>query len=67
VTSQYRNVGEHDYCAVETGHLPFTEIEGEDAVEVASVYVRMPTGQAGKACAAATAVAELVWPELPDA
>ena len=67
VTSQYRQIGEHDYCAVETGHLPFTEIESEDVVEVASVYVRMPTGQVDKACAAATAVAELVWPELPDA
>ncbi|MFI7678356.1 hypothetical protein [Actinophytocola sp. NPDC049390] len=67
VTSQYREINGHDYCAVETGHLPFTEIESEDVVEVASVYVRMPTGQVTKACAAATAVAELVWSELPDA
>ncbi len=66
VTSQYRQVGENDYRAVGTGHLPFTEIESEDVVEVASVYVRVPTGQVAKACAAATAVAELVWPELPD-
>jgi hypothetical protein len=67
VTSKYADIGEHDYCAVETGHVPFSEVDGEDVVEVASVYVRMPTGQIGKACTAATAVAELVWPELPAA
>ncbi|GAB1509832.1 DUF3558 domain-containing protein [Actinophytocola sp. KF-1] len=66
VTNKYTQVGAHDYCAVETGHLPFTEIESEDVVEVASVFVRMPTGQVAEACTAATAVAELVWPELPD-
>jgi hypothetical protein len=67
VTNRYTGVGENDYCAVETAHIPFDGIAGEDAVEVASVYVRMPGGQVDAACAAATAVAGLVWPELPDA
>lgn len=67
VTNKYTGVGENDYCAVETAHIPFDEIEGEDVVEVVSVYVRMPGGQVDAGCAAAAAVAELVWPELPDA
>lgn len=67
VTSKYRKVAENDYCAVETGHIPFDEIEGEEAVEKASVYVRMPTGQVDAACTAAVAVAEMVWAELPSA
>lgn len=66
VTNKYTQVGEHDFCAVETAHISFDEIEGENTVEVASVYVRMPTGQVDKGCAAATAVAEMVWPELPN-
>jgi hypothetical protein len=67
VTTKYPDIGEHDYCAVQTGHIPFDEIEGEDAVETASVYVRVPTGQLAAACTAATAVAELVWAEIPSA
>lgn len=48
-------------CAVETAHLPFTD----DVFELAGVYVRMPKGQVDAGCAAARAVAELVWPKLP--
>lgn len=66
-TNRYPEVGENSYCSVETAHIQFGEIEGEDAYEVASVYVRAPGGQVDMACAAATAVAELVWPELPEA
>lgn len=67
VTNRYTEIGEHDFCAVETAHIPFDEIDGEDAVEVASVYVRVPTGQIDAGCAAALGVAGLVWPELPAA
>lgn len=66
-TNRYPEVGENSYCSVETAHIQFDEIKGEDAYEVASVYARAPGGQVDAACAAATAVAELVWPELPDA
>lgn len=65
--NRYPEIGENSYCAVETAHLPFEEIEGQDAFEVASVYVRMPAGQVEAGCAAARAVAELVWPKLPEA
>ena len=66
-TNRYPEVGENSYCSVETAHIQFDEIKGEDAYEVASVYARAPGGQVDAACAAATAVAELVWPELPEA
>ncbi len=66
-TNRYPEVGENSYCSVETAHIEFDEIEGEDAFEVASVYARAPGGQVDAACATATAVAELVWPELPRA
>jgi hypothetical protein len=66
-TNRYPEVGENSYCSVETAHIQFDEIAGEDAYEVASVYARAPGGQVDAACAAATAVAELVWPELPEA
>ncbi|MFC4856665.1 hypothetical protein [Actinophytocola glycyrrhizae] len=66
-TNRYPKVGENSYCAVETAHIRFDEIAGEDAYEVASVYSRAAGGQIDAACAAATAVAELVWPELPQA
>ncbi len=64
VINKYSEVGEHSYCSVATAHIPFEEIEGEDAVEVASVFVRMPAGRVEAGCAAATAVA---GPELPEA
>jgi len=68
VTTPYPEVGEGSYCAVETAHLPFTAVPGaDDAFELASVYVRMPKGQVAAGCTAARAVAELVWPKLPDA
>jgi len=66
-TNRYPKVGENSYCSVETAHIHFDEIEGEDAYEVASVYARAAGGQVDAACVAATAVAELVWPELPEA
>jgi hypothetical protein len=63
-----QDVGERSYCTVETAHIPFTEVEGvDDAFELASVYVRLPSGQSDAACAAARAIAELVWPKLPAA
>jgi hypothetical protein len=66
-TNRYPEIGDNSYCAVETAHLPFEEVAGQDAFEVASVYVRMPAGQVEAGCAAARAVAELVWPKLPEA
>jgi hypothetical protein len=65
VTNPYPSLGDGSYCAVETAHIPFDEIEGEDTVELAQVYVRMPAGQVEAGCAAALAVATIVWPELP--
>ncbi|TDV39739.1 hypothetical protein [Actinophytocola oryzae] len=59
---------ERSYCTVETGHIPFTEVPGvADQVELASVYVHMPPGQATAACTAARALAEALWPQLPAA
>jgi hypothetical protein len=68
-TNPYPNVGSRAFCAVETAHIPFTEVSevDEDVFELASVFVRMPAGQVAAGCTAARAVAELVWPKLPDA
>lgn len=67
VTNPLDEVGDASYCSVETGHIPFEEVDGMDAmVEVASVYVRMPKGQVADGCRAAATVAQLVWPKLPD-
>jgi hypothetical protein len=66
-TNPYPSVGDGSYCAVETGHIPFDEVDGEDALELASVFVRMPAGQVTAACKAAVAVATIVWQELPAA
>jgi hypothetical protein len=67
VTNPYPSLGDGSFCAVETGHIPFDEIDDEKAVELAGVFVRMPAGQVDAACAAAVAVATIVWPELPEA
>lgn len=64
-TNPYDSVGDGSYCAVETGHILFEEVDGEDIVEVAGVFVRMPAGQVNAGCQAAVAVATIVWPELP--
>jgi hypothetical protein len=67
-TNPYPNFGSRSFCGVETAHIPFTEAEvDEDVFELASVFVRMPQGQVAAGCAAARAMAELVWPKLPDA
>ena len=67
-TNPYPDFGARSFCAVETAHIPFTEVsEVDDMFELASVYVRMPEGQVATGCAAARAVAELVWPKLPEA
>lgn len=65
-TNPYPDVGEASYCAVESAGIPFAEADG-DYFEVASVFVRMPKGQVAEGCAAATALAQKVWPKLPDA
>jgi hypothetical protein len=66
-TNPFPSVGDGSYCSVETAHLPFDEIDGEEAFELASVFVRMPAGQVDAGCAAALAVANIVWPKLPKA
>jgi len=68
-TNPYPSVGDGSFCTVETAHLPFTEVDGheDDTFELASVFVRMPAGQVAAGCAAALAVANIVWPELPSA
>lgn len=68
-TNPYPTVGDGSFCAVETAHLPFTEVDGheDDTFELASVFVRMPAGQVAAGCTAALAVANIVWPELPSA
>lgn len=54
------------YCNVETAHIPFTEVNGvDDYFELATVFVRLPPGQATAACTAARTIAEAVWPKLP--
>ncbi len=66
-TNPFPTIGDGSYCSVETAHLPFDEIQDQDAFELASVYVRMPAGQVDAGCAAALAVANIVWPQLPAA
>lgn len=66
-TNPYPDFGAISFCAAETGHLPFEEVAGQDdMVEIAAVYVRVPTGQVNAGCQAAVAVAQVVWPELPS-
>lgn len=66
VTNPYPELRAGSYCVVATAHIPFTEVEEINGVfELASVAVVMPKGQVDTACAAARAVAALVWPKLP--
>ena len=65
-TNPYPSVGDSAYCTVETGGVPYTDVDG-DWVEVASVFIRMPAGQVAAACAAAQGIAQLAWPKLPKA
>jgi hypothetical protein len=62
----YPEVGQASYCSVETAGIPFSEVTG-DYFEIASVFVRMPGGQVDAGCVAAQAVAQQVWPKLPNA
>lgn len=64
-TNPYESIGDASICVVETGHILFEEVEGEDVVEVASMYVRMPAGQINAGCQAAVTLATIVWPGLP--
>lgn len=62
-------------CTVETGHIPFEEIEGETGfVEIVQVDADVPTGQgdpsgnldeADAACEGAVEVATQLWSRLP--
>lgn len=67
-------------CRVETGHIPFDEVEGTtDIFETVDVYADMPPGQRDAArqldmderedaaCEGAIAVATALWPRLPSA
>ena len=67
-------------CTVETGHIPFDEVEGAtDMVETVEVYAETPPGQRDTAgeldqhelddatCEGAVAVATALWPRLPSA
>jgi hypothetical protein len=66
VTTPYPEVGDAAYCAVESGHIAFDEVPGQEGmVELAEVYVRVPKGAVDQGCQAATAVATAVWPALP--
>lgn len=66
VTNPFRDAGSSAFCTVETGHIPFTEVEGQPAVvELAQIFVRMPAGQVQAGCQAAVAVATALWPQLP--
>ncbi len=68
------------YCTVETGHIPFDEVEGAtDIFETVQVYADTPPGQRDPAgqldqderedviCEGAVAVATALWPRLPSA
>ena len=67
-------------CTVETGHIPFDEVEGAtDMVETVEVYAETPPGQRDTAgeldqheledatCEGAVAIAKALWPRLPSA
>jgi hypothetical protein len=51
-------------CAANGEHVPF-EFESREFTEYAAVYVYLKPGQVEQACAAASAVADLLWPKLP--
>ncbi|MPZ82932.1 MAG: DUF3558 domain-containing protein [Actinophytocola sp.] len=66
VTNPFPEAGTSAFCSVDSGHIPFEEVDvTEDIVELASVFVRTPTGQVDAGCQAAVAVATKVWPRLP--
>lgn len=61
---EYDDDDETSLCAANGEHLPF-EFESREFTEYASVYVYLKPGQVEQACAAASAVANLLWPKLP--
>lgn len=66
VTNPFPDAGTSSFCTVDTGHIPFEEVDvTADIVELASVFVRTPKGQVDAGCQAAVAVATQVWPQLP--
>jgi hypothetical protein len=66
VTNPIPDAGAASFCTIDTGHVPFDEVEGQSGmVELASVFARMPKGQVKAACQVAVAVAKAVWPRLP--
>jgi hypothetical protein len=66
VTNPIPDAGAASFCTVDTGHIPFDEVDGQTGmVELASVFARMPKGKVKAACQVAVAVATAVWPRLP--
>lgn len=51
-------------CAVNGEHVPFKH-ESRTFTEYVAVYVYLKPGQVEQACAAASAVADALWPKLP--
>jgi hypothetical protein len=60
--------GANAYCGADTAGAAY-QLSGYSGplVEVATVYVRMQSGQVDAACQAATALATALWPKLPAA
>jgi hypothetical protein len=60
-TLEYEDDEASSLCRVDGEHVPFDD----DLVERVAIYVYLKPGQVAQACAAGTAVAEALWPELP--
>jgi hypothetical protein len=63
--TQYPDYDDSSLCVAEGEHVPFEHPEKSSLVERVSISVYLQAGQVEAACAAASAVADKLWPELP--
>lgn len=64
-TSPYDDTEQDSLCEVTGEHIPFEYKDEMAILERVAIYVWQPGGQLEAACAAANAVANGLWPELP--
>lgn len=64
-TTQYADSAKYSTCEVSGEHVPFDYKDEMALLERVTIIVRLPAGQGEAACAAATAIANGLWPALP--
>lgn len=64
-TTQYPDFGQYSMCEVSGEHVPFEYKDEMAILERVAIFVRLPAGQGETACAAASAIANTLWPALP--